>query len=112
MNFSKDLKHKIELFGNVETQNSIGEIERNFDKIKDVWAQVIPKHSSNTQNYGDSLAEQAELRVTILTRKKSIVNPTIDMYFMYKGKKYEIIDFIEDMKTNSFWEFNCKLNYQ
>lgn len=111
MQFSADCNQKIEVFGMTNIENSLGEIDRIPGKIKDVWAKIIPKHGK-TKNFGDSNVEEVESIITIKTRKLSIKEPSIDMYFIHKGLKYEIIDFFEDFKTKSFWEFNCKVIYE
>lgn len=111
MQYSADLNNKMELWGMVNTQNSLGELERTESKIKDVWCKVIPKHGK-AQKMSNADVEEVQTNVIIKTRKLSVKNPEIDMYFMKNGIKYKIIDFLEDFKTNSFWEFNCEVIYE
>lgn len=111
MRFSADCNQKIELWGMVDTENSLGEIDRTPGKIKDVWAKLTST-SGTQKKFGDSNLEEVEAEIKIITRKESIKDPAIDMYFMRKGLKYKIIDFVEDFKSRSFWEFNCEVIYE
>ena len=108
MQYSADLNNKMELFNMVDEQNEAGEVDRKPKKLKDVWCKIIPKHGK-AQKFGNSEVEEVITQVTIKTRKKSVINPEIDMYFMKNGIKYKIIDFLEDFKTNEFLEFNCEV---
>lgn len=111
MRFSADCNQKIELWGMTDNENSLGEIDRMPGKIKDVWAKITQKQGTQ-KNIGDSSIQEVEAQIKIITRKESVKNPKIDMYFIHRGLKYEIIDFFEDFKSRSFWEFNCKVVYE
>ena len=105
-----DLNQKIELWGMTDTRNEIGELERTPKKIKDLWAKIIPRHGSTSKVA--EIVDEVVLNVIIRCRKLSVKNPSIDMYFVQKGLKYEVIDFIEDMKNKDFMEFNCQVIYE
>ena len=104
------LNQKIELWGMVDTYNELGELDRTSEKIKDLWVNIIPKHCN--QSKVADIVDNVVLSVIVRCRKLSVKNPSIDMYFMKNGLKYEIIDFIEDMKNKDFIEFNCKIIYE
>lgn len=111
MQYSADLNNKMELWGMVDSENSVGEIERNPEKIKDVWCRIIPKNGKKSK-FGNADIEEVTSTITIKTRKLSVKNPKIDMFFKKNGIKYKVVDFLEDFKTNSFWEFNCEVIYE
>ena len=104
------LNQKIELWGMIDTENELGELDRTAEKIKDLWVNIIPKHGN--QSKVADIVDNVVLSVIVRCRKLSVKNPSIDMYFMKNGLKYEIIDFIEDMKNKDFIEFNCKIIYE
>ena len=106
----KDLNQKVELWGMTDVKNELGEITREPEKIKDVWAKIIPKHGTTSKVA--EIVENVVLNVIIRCRLLSIKNPEIDMFFMHQGLKYEIIDFIGDMKNKEFIEFSCKVIYE
>lgn len=106
-----ELNQKIELWEMNDTTNSLGETDRTPEKIKDLWAKIIPRHGK-TENIADTNTQKSVLNVIIRCRKLSVPNPRIDMFFMVKGVKYEIIDFIGDMKEKTFIEFSCRCIYE
>lgn len=108
---TEKLNRKLELWGMIDQENSLGEKERTEDKIKDVWANVIPKHG-RASTYGNTNVSEVTQSLVIKCRKKSINEPSIDMFFKNGNQKYKVIDFIPDFKTNSFWEFNCEVIYE
>lgn len=108
---TKDLNQKIELWGMVDAINDIGETTRTAEKIKDVWCKIIPKHGSS-KKIGSSDVAEVDLNVIIRCRVLSVKNPAIDMFFMRKGIKYKVVDFIEDMKNKTFIEFSCEVVYE
>lgn len=105
-----DLNQKIELWGMVNSRNEIGELDRTAEKIKDLWVKITPKHGS--QSKVADIVENVVLSVIVRARRLSVKNPSIDMYFIKDNLKYEIIDFIGDMKNKDFIEFNCKIIYE
>jgi len=107
---TSDINQKIELWGMTDIENELGEITREPRKIKNVWAKIIPRHGKPSTIVGT--VEEVVLDVIIRCRVLSIKNPSINMYFMRKGIKYEVFDFIEDMKNKEFIEFYCKIIYE
>lgn len=105
-------RNKLELWGSTWVENELGEEEKAFGKIKDVYCQVIPNHGG-TKTVGGTHTEEAYTTQTIKCRKLSIKNPKIDMFFKdASGLKYEILDFYQDYKNNEFWEFKTRINYE
>ncbi len=92
-------------------ENKLGEISREGKKIKDIWAKVILSHGTK-KKYGGGNTEEVNSSVMIRTRKLSIKNPKIDMFFVHYGIRYNIIDFYPDFKKNSFWNFKCEVIYE
>jgi len=109
--FSADLKNKVELWGMTDNKNILGETERTAGKLKDLWCKVTPK-TGKVNKMGNTDVEEIEFSAVIRCRKLSIKEPSIDMFFMKNGIKYEVVYFLEDMKNNSFLEFLCKIIYE
>ena len=107
---TSNLNQRVELWGMIDTTNEIGELDRTPAKIKDLWAKIIPRHGGTSKVA--NIVDEVVLNVIIRCRKLSVKNPSMDMYFMHKNLKYEVIDFIEDMKNREFIEFNCKVVYE
>ncbi|MTI65162.1 MAG: hypothetical protein FH753_00980 [Firmicutes bacterium] len=106
------LRNRLELWGMVEFENELDEIDREEQKIKDIYCNILPRHGE-VNEFDNTNIEYVRTLQTIIVRKKSIDNPQIDMFFKdNKGKKYEVIDFFEDYKNRQFWEFKTKIVYE
>lgn len=108
---ARELNQKVELWGLLESKNELGEISRDETKIKDIWAKVKLNHGSK-KKIAKVDTEEINGKVNIRVRKLSIKNPSIDMYFIHLGIRYNVIDFVPDFKTNSFWDFDCEVIYE
>ena len=97
----------------VDNENELKETEREPDKVKDIWCQVLPNHGS-VSKIGNTNVEEAVTRPKIRCRKLSLKTPKEDMFFKNSstGEKFEILDWISDYKDNNFWEFRCKISYE
>lgn len=105
------LRNRLELWGLVDVKNALGEDDKQEQKLKDIWCNIIPQHGASKE-YLDTSVEYIETPQTIIVRKKSLT-PQIDMFFKDdKGKRFNIIDFFEDYKNKEFWEFRTKIVYE
>jgi len=105
-------KNKLELYGSVLVENELGEITKEYKKIKDVYCDIRPQHGG-VYEINDSGLQGSYTMQRIFVRKKSIKEPKIDMYFKDEaGNKYEIQDFFPNYKDNSEWEFRTRINYE
>ncbi len=99
------LRHKIDVYAKSESKTEFAEITYDYKKITSVWAEVKPISGKENSIKGDS----AQVSVThrIITRSEAIKKPRNDMYFVFKGQKYEIEYFSCYYKC--VIEFYCKL---
>lgn len=105
-------RHKLELYGSVPAENELGEITKEYRKIKDVYCEIRPQHGGTFEMSNTGLQGAYTLQ-RIFVRKKSIKEPKIDMYFKdVQGNKYEVLDFFPNYKDNSEWEFRTRINYE
>ena len=105
-------RNKLVLYGEVEVENEIGEVEYAFGKIKDVYCSVIPNHGG-IRNIAGTEVEEAHTMQRVFIRKLSIKEPKITMYFEDdSGNKYEVLDFFPNYKNNAEWEFRTKISYR
>ncbi|MBR1738507.1 MAG: head-tail adaptor protein, partial [Firmicutes bacterium] len=74
-----------------------------------VWAEILPTTQTATERTlpGESIRENITHKITV--RNGSIKNPRNDMYFKYKGQKYEVIHYMPNYRRNDLIEFYCKL---
>lgn len=105
-------RNRLELYGSFYIENELGEIAKEYRKIKDVYCNIIPQHGG-TFEMSDTGLQGAYTIQRIFVRKKSIKDPKIDMYFKdEQGNKYEVLDFFLNYKNNAEWEFRTRINYE
>jgi hypothetical protein len=105
------LNKKLELWGMSDIENDLGETSMEPVKIKDIWCYIVPKHGSITEVSG-AVTEESRLNLSIRCRKLSVESPSIDMFFLNGTVKYQVLDWIEDFKGKSFYEFQCRAVYE
>lgn len=108
---TNELNQRIELWGMTDIENEIGEVDRVGKKIKNIWCKILPQHGKRSK-IGNTDLEEITLSLKIRCRKLSVKNPSIDMFFKKENQKYQVIDWIPDLKNNSFLEFICEVVYE
>lgn len=104
-------RNRLSLYGSKPYENELGEISHRFDKIKDVWCEIKPRHGGTT-SVGGTHVEKAHTTQRIFIRKLSIKDPKIDMYFKDRqGNKYEVLDYFPNYSNNAEWEFRTRIVY-
>lgn len=106
-NLSRRLNCKIEVYGKVQAENELGEVDFNYTKIKSVWCEIKPVSGTVKNVTGDIIQVDMKYKMTI--RSNSITELTNDMYFMYKGQKYIIDYLIPNFKYKDSIEIYCTL---
>ncbi len=107
----KDLTSKLncyaELWGKIAIKNKLNENDTEDAKIKNIWCNILPQ-GAGISSEGD-IVEKVNHTHKIKVRTLSIKEPKKDMFFMYKGLKYEIKYWNPDFKNNNFLDIFCKL---
>ena len=103
----KRLRHRIDVFLRTENKTEFGELTYDYKKVSSVWAEIIPESGKENNIDGDSLRVSVSHKITV--RNGAIKNPRNDMYFEFKGQRYEVIYFMPHYKKNDLIEFYCKL---
>lgn len=106
-NLSKRLKNKIEVWGNVEIKNELGEKDYEPNKIKFIWAEIKPVNGTVKTISGDII--QVDMKYKITIRSNSLDELKNDMFFKYQGQKYNIDYSIPNFKYNDSIEIYCTL---
>ncbi len=101
------LRHRVDVYGKTESRTEFVELTYNYKKILTVWAEVLPKSGKENSVLGDSVQVSVTHKITV--RNGSIKEPRNDMYFVFKGQKYEVLYFMPHYKRNDLVEFYCKL---
>lgn len=95
------------MFSRTESKTEFGELTYKYEKVQTVWAEIIP--ISGRENTLDGNSIQASITHKVTVRMGAIKQPRNDMYFEYKGQRYEVMYFMPQYRRNDLIEFYCKL---
>ncbi len=101
------LRHRIDVYTKAESKTEFGELTYDYKKVSSVWAEIVPKSGKESTINGDSIQVSVTHKITI--RNGGIKEPRNDMYFEFKGQRYEVLYFMPYYKRNDLIEFYCKL---
>lgn len=101
------LRRRVDVFSKAECKTEFGELTYKYDKTSTVWAEITPTSGRESTIEGSSL--QASITHQITVRNGAIKKPRNDMYFEYKGQRYEVMYFMPYYRRNDLIEFYCKL---
>ncbi len=106
-NITNKLNCKCELWGMIPFENELGEMDIREGKIKDIYCNILP--SGATQKWNSGITEKVEHSHKFTIRSKSIPDIKVNMFFKFKGLKYEFISYNFDFKNNEYIEIFTKL---
>jgi hypothetical protein len=112
-NLTSKLRDKVDLYGKIQAENELGEVEYSYGKIKPMFVNIIPTNLTGTIKEGQANTRYAEVTHKIKCRKLSIKDLSIDMYFIDEdGLRYDVLYFQPDYQYKEFWEIMCKIIYE
>lgn len=101
------LRNRIDVYGNIQIKNELGELEYSYVKIKSIWSEIKPSGGSLKSTEAGTV--YADISHKIIIRANSITNLTNDMYFIYKGQRYNVKYFNPNYKCRDAIEIMCSL---
>lgn len=101
------LRHRIDVFSRSESKTEFGELTYKYEKASTVWAEITPTTGKEIDIEGNSTG--ANITHKFVVRMGAIKQPRNDMYFEYKGQRYEVMYFMPNYRRNDLIEFYCKL---
>ncbi len=101
------LRHRIDVFLKAEDKTEFEELTYDYKKVSSVWAEIVPKSGKENTVGGDAVQVSVTHKITV--RNGAVKEPRNDMYFVFKGQKYEVLYFMPHYKKNDLIEFYCKL---
>jgi SPP1 family predicted phage head-tail adaptor len=111
------LSHKVELWGNIKEKNELNEWTHKPDKIKDIFAEIIPQTGNMSRQQGiETIISRTTHKFIIHYRSginivpDNLDNPNIsnDMWFKYRGKRFDILYMIDSYFNQEKWEIFCE----
>lgn len=106
-NLTRRLNNKIEVWGNTQCENELGEVDYETQKIKSIWAEIKPVNGAIKTITGDII--QVDMKYKITIRSNSIRELKNNMYFIYQGQRYNIDYSIPNFKYKDSIEIYCTL---
>ena len=100
------LRNKIAVYGKQATINELGEDTFDYSFIKNVYGEIKSYKGYNNPKEGDITQVTTTHKITI--RNNATKNITSDMYFVYKGLRYDIEYINPSFKYNDFIEVQVK----
>lgn len=107
MNLASRLNCRIDVYGKVPVENELKETDYDYGRIKPIWAEITPQGGNIKSSEGNT--QYADISHKIVIRANSIPDLTNDMYFMFKGQRYNIKYFNPNYKYRDRIEIMCSL---
>ncbi|MHC1723048.1 MAG: head-tail adaptor protein [Aminipila sp.] len=107
ISLSSRLNRRIDVYGRKKIINKLGEDDFTYEKIKSVWAEIIP--SGGSLQSGEGNTTYADISHKFTVREKAISNLSNDMYFIFKGQRYDVKYFNPNYKFRDRIEIFCSL---
>ncbi|WP_338337726.1 head-tail adaptor protein [Clostridium butyricum] len=101
------LRNKVVLYGRVPGENELGEDTFSYEPIKKLNAEIISLGGSTTTSEGETIKATTKHKITI--RSNAIDKLKNDMYFMYRGQRYDIDYFNPNFKYDDSIVIMAKL---
>lgn len=106
MLMANQLKNKAELWGKIKVKDKLGQWSTKDGKIKDIYCDIMPYRGSEANT---PVTEYINQVFKIKVRYKSITDPKLDMFIIFKGKKYQFVSWNPDFNDRNYLEIFAKL---
>jgi SPP1 family predicted phage head-tail adaptor len=102
---TNNFKHRIDIYGNVKKVNEILETTYQFEKIKSIWAAIIPQTGSIQRQQTETILTNVTHK--IIVRYLAGMDITKDMQIHFRGSKFEIKYILNPYFKNETLEIFC-----
>ena len=83
-----NFNHRIDIYGKVEYENAAGETSTRHDKIKSIWAQVMPQTATLQRQQADTILTNVTHKIVV--RYSAAKDVTHDMEIKYRNHLFKI----------------------
>ena len=104
----EELNKRIEVWGNIEFENELGEKDFGPGKIKDkpIWAAIIPQTGSLQKQQANTILSNVTHKVKV--RYGTGKDISQDMWFIYNGHRFDIKYILDPYFSHQFLEIFCE----
>lgn len=100
------LKHRVDVFINVKTTNRMNEDTYKFEKVKSVYAEIVPQTGSLQKQQADTVLTNVTHK--IIVRYGAGKDITKDMQIHFRGHRFEIRYILNPYFANETLEIFCQ----
>ncbi len=104
------LKNRVEVFEKAQTENEFGQMSYTYNRLGFIWAEILPTRGGIEKMEGETI--RTNITHKIIVRRNAIKEPHNEMYFIYRGQKYDVQYFMFHYQKNHTIEFYCKLTIE
>lgn len=107
-NLAGKLKHRVDVYRKVEKLNEVGAVTFSYEKYKTIWCSIAPKlgervRAIKKEKTGNTIYSSLTYVFTMRIGSLTIEN---DMYFVFKGQRYDIdyaVPYFKNMQTQEVY---------
>lgn len=100
------LRHRIDVYGNQKYINELGEASYRFEKIKSLWASIMPQTGKLQNQQADTILTNVTHK--IIVRYSAGKEITKDMQISFRGHHFEIKYILNPYFRNETLEIFCE----
>ncbi|WIF95126.1 phage head closure protein [Caminicella sporogenes] len=100
------LRHRIDIYSKVEYTNELNEKDYSYEKLKTIWAAIIPQTASLQRGQVETILSNTTHK--IIVRYTAGRDITQDMYIMFRNKRFDIKYILNSHFKNEFLEIFCE----
>lgn len=103
------LNKRVEVWANVPIENELGEDDYDHEpkKLKTIWCGFTPQTATMRKSQAGNILSEVDTKIT--TRYNAGKDIEEDMWFVYKGKRYDIKYILNPYMKNEELEFFTQL---
>lgn len=83
-----DFKHRIDIYGNKRVTNTLGEESYKYEKIKSIWAAVVPQTGALQRQQADTILTNVTHKIIVRHNAGKDIVKENNIHF--RGHKFEI----------------------
>lgn len=93
------MNQRIDIYGNVETENAVGEETVTFQKLESIWADIIPQTGALQRQQADTILTNVTHKIKVrygsvrkIITKNGVENVNVlkDMEIRFRNHRFEV----------------------
>ncbi len=107
MNRAGQLRHQIAVYAARDARDDTDESYSEYYELRKIWAKIVPVSGRTETIDGDM--ERMAVTHRVFIRTAALPELASEMYFMYRGQKYEVQYFMPVYNQRGWTEIGCVL---